>query len=485
MQKLLKKIETFGNRIPHPSLMFLALCVVVVIASSLCSLAGLSSLNTLSNEIVSSKSLISADGLRFMLTSMVTNFTGFAPLGIVLVAMLGMGIAEQSKFLDHLLLKVTELAKGKMLTFVIAFAGVMSSLGADSGYVILIPLAALMFKAAGRSPIAGIATAFAAVSGGFSANLLIGPVDAILSGLSTEAAQLVQPGIEVASTSNWYFNAVSAFFISLLVTFITEKTPWPEPEKQPLIPTFNKQKSSNFTGVIIFSVIFVIIIAALIFPQAAILRDPTTGSLSRSPFVQSLVIIISLYFAGCGIVFAFQNALFHSAKDVILAMEESMKTLASYMVMMFFAAQFIAYFSWSNLGLIIALEGADFLQHLQLPKYALLLAFIGISACINLFIGSSSAKWALMAPIFVPMLMLLGVAPETTQLAYRIGDSSTNIITPMMPYFALVLGFAQQYDKKAGLGTLMAAMLPYSMAFLVLWTSLFLAWIGLGLPLGL
>ncbi len=487
MVSLLAKIEYWGNKIPHPSLMFLMLCLFVIVISALCHVLGLSSVNTLTDESIAVKSLISAEGLRFMLTSMVKNFTGFAPLGIVLVAMLGIGIAEKSELLNQLLLKAVHYAKGKGLTFIVAFTGVMSSLAADSGYVILIPIAALMFKAAGRSPMAGIATAFAAVSGGYSANLLIGPIDAVLSGLSNEAIHLVNPDISISASSNWYFNAFSCFFIALLVTFITEARSWKHSTTAdactPSQPNEN-DKTYSFKALLPFSVIFMAVVLALVLPEHAPLRHPQTGSISQSPFIQSIVIIIALYFAGTGLIFGFSNNTFTSSKDVITAMEDSMKSLSGYLVMMFFAAQFIAYFNWSNLGLIIALEGADFLKNIELPGLVLLIVFMLISATINLFIGSSSAKWALIAPIFVPMLMLLGVAPEATQLAYRIGDSSTNIITPMMPYFALVLGFAQQHDKEAGLGTLMAAMLPYSLAFLVLWSALFIAWISFDLPLG-
>lgn len=485
MKNFLNAIERYGNKIPHPSLMFFWLCILMIVASAFAHLLHLQSTNPITAEVITAKSLASGEGLRFILTKMVTNFTGFAPLGVVLVAMLGIGIAEKSGLMGQLLRSVVRFASGKGLTFIIAFVGVMSSLGADTGYVVLVPISALLFISAGRSPIAGIATAFAAVSGGFSANLLIGPIDAILAGISTEAASIVDKKAEVAATANWYFNIVSTLFIAILVTIITESRHWPFTEEHARPVPKEDALSYTLKGLGLFTLVFVLLVLALVAPESAPLRDPETGSIAKSPFISSIVVIIALYLAGAGLLYGFVNKTFKNGTEVITAMERTMESMAGYMVLMFFAAQFIAYFNWSNIGLIIAVEGANFLAEMDINKYLLLIVFIVISGFINLFIGSSSAKWALIAPVFVPMLMLLGIQPEITQLAYRIGDSSTNIITPMMPYFALVLAFAQQYDKNAGMGTLMAAMLPYSIAFMVLWSTLLLAWLAFGLPIGI
>ena len=486
MSKLLQAIETYGNKIPHPSLMFFWLCVFMVVASAFFDVIGTSALHPITKEVIDSKSLISAEGLRFMLTSMVKNFMGFAPLGVVLVAMLGIGIAEKSGLLNSLLHSIVDRAKGKLLTFIIAFAGVMSSLAADSGYVILIPISALLFIMAGRPPMAGIATAFAAVSGGYSANLLIGPIDAVLAGLSTEAAQIVQADYEVNASANWWFNIFSTFFIATLVTIITEKIKWKpfQVEQQIALNVDTQTTQSSFKGIIPFTLTYIVCLLCLTVPEGAVLRHPETGSLTKSPFVSSIVVLITIYFACAGIIFGKVNNTFKNAEDVIKSLEDTMSTMAGYLVLMFFAAQFLAYFNWSNLGLISAVNGANFLSQLSMPTYLLLACFIIVSGLINLFIGSSSAQWALMAPIFVPMLMLVGIEPEITQIAYRIGDSSTNIITPMMPYFALVLAFSQKYDKQVGMGTLIAAMLPYSVAFITLWSLALIAWIGIGIPLG-
>ena len=487
MNNFLNAIERHGNKIPHPSLMFFWLCVAMILASAFAQLFQLQSTNPVTAEIITAKSLLSGEGLRFILTAMVKNFTSFAPLGIVLVAMLGIGIAEKSGLMGQVLRSVVKFAKGKGLTFIIAFTGVMSSLGADSGYVVLVPISALLFISAGRSPIAGIATAFAGISGGFSANLLIGPLDALLAGISTEAANIVDVQAEVTATANWYFNIFSTFFIAALVTFITESREWPYNADKPQMDLTDQNQiaTHSLKGLGFFTLTFLCIILLLVVPESAPLRDQTTGSITRSPFISSIVVIIAIYFAGAGLIYGFRNKTFENSATVIKAMESTMESMAGYMVLMFFAAQFIAYFNWSNIGLIIAIEGANFLASVNINKYLLLLVFIMISGFINLFIGSSSAKWVLIAPVFVPMLMLLGIQPEITQLAYRIGDSSTNIITPMMPYFALVLAFAQQHDKSAGIGTLLAAMLPYSIAFMVFWSALLLIWLALGIPVGI
>ncbi len=488
MKSLLAHIERVGNKIPHPSLMFLVLCIFICLLSLLCSLAGVQAINPTTNALVLTNNLLSDQGLIFILTKMVSNFIGFAPVGIVLVAMLGLGIAERSGLLSHLLLQIVHHAKGKVLTFLVAFAGIMSSIATDSGYVILLPLSALMFKAANRPAISGIATSFAGVSAGFGANLLIGPFDAVLAGISTESAKLVSSDTYIAVTCNWIFSIVSTFFLAAIITVITEKRDWASlgaATEGSLDNADQQETAKNTKGLLSFSFIYLVIVGLLTLPESAILRNPATGSLTNSPFIHSIVVFIALYFAGLGIIFGFKNQVFKKSSEVIHAMEETMGSMAGYLVMMFFAAQFVAYFNWSNLGLILSIKGATALADLALPSSLLLVFFIGITCFVNLFIGSGSAKWTLLAPIFVPMLMMLNIPPETTQMAYRIGDSSTNIISPMMPYFALALSFLQRYQKNAGMGTLLSAMLPYSIAILIGWTGFFLIWLALGWPLGI
>ncbi|HEY9032495.1 MAG TPA: AbgT family transporter [Pseudomonadales bacterium] len=483
MHKLLATIEQLGNRIPHPALLFFWLCMAMLLLSALADAAQWQALHPQDGSPVSARSLLSGDGLRFILTGMVGQFIGFAPIGVVLVAMLGIGIAEQSGLLAALLQQTVKRAPGVLLTFVVAFAGIMSSLAADAGYVVLIPLSAMLFSMANRPALAGIATAFAGVSAGYSANLLIGPVDALLAGLTSAAAQMVRPDAVVTASANWYFNVLSTIVLAVLITAVTE-TRWPATNRHPAAAAVPDIQHQRLAATAVFSLLFLLVLLWLTLPADAPLRNPLTGALSPSPLIDSIVVIIALYFAGAGVVYGLANGNFLSAADIIAAMEDTLRTMAPYLVMMFFAALFIAWFQWSNLGLLLAISGARWLLVINPDPYLLLALFILLSALINLFIGSASAKWALMAPVFVPMLMLAGIQPETSQQAYRIGDSSTNIISPLMPYFALVLGYVQQHQRDAGVGTLVAAMLPYSLIMLSGWALLLMLYLLLGLPLG-
>ncbi|MCY4043954.1 MAG: AbgT family transporter, partial [Cellvibrionales bacterium] len=355
MASILHRIEHLGNKIPNPSLLFLCLCVFIIIISALSDALGIKGFNPVSQETLHAKSLLSAEGLRFMMTSMVTNFTQFAPVGTVLIAMLGLGIAEKSGLLDYWLTRIVEAANDQWLTFIVAFAGILSSMAADSGYVILLPLSALLFKSAGRPPIAGIATAFAGVSGGFGANLLVGPFDAILAGISTEALHLVEPGRDVSLTSNWYFAAFSSVLLAIIITTITELH---YGNKTIKCSTNNHSSSEKTKGdtqyLFLASIIYITLLAILTLPQNAPLRNPLTGALDNSPFIHAIVIFIALYFAMVGVIFGLRNSTFNNATDVIHAMEDTLSSMGGYLVLMFFAAQFVAYFNWSQLGIIIA-----------------------------------------------------------------------------------------------------------------------------------
>jgi len=517
VQRLLLHIEILGNRLPHPTMLFIYLCGFILACSGLAALFGASTVHPITGETVVAKSLLSAEGLREILSNGVKNFTGFAPVGTVLVAVMGIGVAEHSGLLSVALRALVVNASQKMTTFIVVLAGVLSSLAADTGYVVLVPLAGLVFLAAGRHPVAGIAAAFAGVSGGYSANLLIGPLDAVLAGISTEAATLVQPDYVVSAAGNYYFIVASTFLIAIVGTYVTERWICPllgeyktdnllkaqEPDQtkgqtknqkntqaensdnsQYISQHISQADRKALKAVGLFSVVFIFLLLACVLPQDGILRNPDTGSLLRSPFISGIVMIIAVYAALCGWLFGKVSGRFDSSRDFILGMESAMVTMASYLVLMFFAAQFVNWFSWSQLGTISAIKGAQFLQLLDPNAGILLICFMLLAAFINLLVGSASAKWALLGPIFVPMLLLAGISPEATQVAYRIGDSSTNIITPLMPYFGVVVAFVQKYDKDAGIGTLLAIMLPFSLIFLVSWSLLLAAWIVLGMPLG-
>lgn len=491
LARILNGIERAGNALPHPTLLFAWMALGVMVLSAITALLGVSAIHPVSGDTIHAVNLISGDGIRRILAETVNNFTGFAPLGTVLVTMLGIGIAERSGLIDVLLRRLVLTAPQRSLTFCVVLAGVLSSLAADSGYVVLIPLAALVFRAAGRHPIAGIAAAFAGVSAGYSANLLIGPLDAILAGLSTEAVALVDPDYEVNAAGNWWFIVASTLLISLVVTAVTELITEPRLQPSELGPvshtTVRTDDAAELAGlraaglVTLFTIVLVL---WSVVPGGGVLRDPDTGSILRSPFISGIVVIIALWAGLAGIAFGRAAGTFTNSAAVVDSMERTMTTMATYLVLMFFAAQFVAWFGWTNLGVILAIVGADGLRVIDPGPVTLMLLFIIVTALINLFIGSASAKWAIMAPVFVPMLYLLGISPESTQMAYRIGDSVSNIITPLMPYFALVVAFAQQYDRKLGIGTIIATMIPYSIALLIAWSSLLTAWILLDIPLG-
>ncbi len=489
----LKIVERGGNALPHPATLFAIMALGVIVASAIAAWMDVTVVHPGTGETIGVVNLVSIEGLHRIITSMVTNFTGFAPLGTVLVAMLGIAVAEGSGLIGAALRLVVLAAPARLLTFAIVFAGVMSNTGGEIGYVLLVPLAALIFTAVGRHPIAGLAAAFAGVSGGYSANLLLGTLDPLLAGLSEEAARIINPAYEVNPTANWYFMAASTFFIAAAGTFVTERIVEPRLGKYQGTGSSQDGKaieplsSAERRGLVWALIAFVLCTAFLlggIIPENGYLRDPQTAGVLRSPFMSGIVAFIFLVGAIVGLAYGLGARTVKSDSDVMKAMGKSMETLGIYLVLVFFAAQFVAYFTWTNLGLVFAVKGAEVLRASGLGTVPLAIAFAAVAAFINLFMGSASAKWAVMAPVFVPMFMLLGYSPEFTQTVYRIGDSVTNIISPMMSYFALIVAFVQRYDEKAGIGTVVATMLPYTVTFYLVWVVLLIVWVTFGLPVG-
>ena len=491
LERLLGLVERAGNALPHPATLFALMTVVVVVVSAIAAAAGLQVTHPGTGETVAPRSLLTLTGLHWLLTHIVSNFTGFAPLGTVLVAMLGIGVAEGTGLINAALRLLVLSAPRRLLTFALVFAGVMSNVASEAGYVLLVPLAAIVFQVVGRHPVAGMAAAFAGVSGGYSANLLLGTVDPLLAGLTQEAARIVDPAYAVSPACNYYFMAVSTFVVSLAGTWVTEAVviprlgPYTGGEEAPR--PVEALTAAEKRGLLFAAAAALACTAVLLWgtvPAGGFLRDAKTGELLRSPFMSGIVALIFLLGLVVGTAYGIGARTVRSDADLIKGMSKAMGTLASYLVLVFFAGQFVAAFNWTNLGLILAVEGAELLRKLALGTLPLMVAFVLLTAFLNLFMGSASAKWAIMAPVFVPMFMLLGVTPELTQTAYRIGDSTTNIISPMMSYFALIIAFLQRYDPKAGIGTLVSTMLPYTVVFLVCWTALLVVWILLGLPLG-
>lgn len=557
IDKFLRAVETIGNKLPHPATLFALFALATVLLSWFFAAIGTSAVTPGTGEIVEPVNLVSIDGLQFMLTSMVDNFTGFAPLGTVLVAMLGIGIAESSGLIAAVIKTVVfnayiiligilaligigaAVALGVslasmisivliaaaifavvyfnkkhphiILTFIIVFAGVLSNTASEVGYVLLVPLGAIMFLGAGRHPVAGLAAAFAGVSGGYSANLLLGTIDPLLAGLSQEAARIVDPSYTVNAAANYYFMMGSTFFIAIAGTLVTEKIVIPrlgkykapglleddgeEDLSDALEDDANKplgpKEKRGLKWAVVAGLVFTLFLTIAALPADMVpgltgfLRNAETGDLLRSPFMSSIVAFIFLGAAVMGVAYGYGSRNYSSDADIMNGMGKAMETLGIYIVLVFFAAQFVSYFNETNLGKIFAINGANFLGSLDLPFAVLILAFVLLSAVINLVMGSASAKWAIMAPVFIPMFMYLGHSPELVQCAYRVGDSVTNIISPMMSYFALIVAFLSQYvGKNTGIGSVVATMLPYSVVFLIVWSIILIVWLALGIPIG-
>jgi aminobenzoyl-glutamate transport protein len=504
--RLLDLVEWLGNLLPHPVTLFAVLAVLVVLLSGLCGWLGVSVADPrpegvagrAPDGVIRAVSLLDGDGLRRIFTSLATNFTGFAPLGVVLVAMLGVGVAERSGLLSAAVRAIVLKAPPSLVTTAIVFAGVVSNTASELGYVVLIPLAGAVYHALGRHPLAGMAAAFAGVSAGYSANLLIGTIDPLLAGITEAAAQLIDPQYTVAATANWYFMAASTFVVTAVgvavsVLVVEPKLGAYDPAgadpavldnrmMSPLTPA--ERRGLGWAALAALAVFAAM--AATIVPEQGVLRNPQTGdALQGAPFFGGFVTWILVCFVVVGLAYGRAVGSMRSDRDVIDAMASAISTLGLYIVMVFFAAQFVAFFGWSNLGAITAVAGADLLREAGLTGPGIFAGFILVCAFVNLMIGSASAQWAVTAPIFVPMLMLVGYSPEVIQAAYRIGDSTTNVVTPMMTYFGLILAWACRYDRNLGVGTMIATMLPYCLALLAAWMLFFYLWVfWLGLPVG-
>lgn len=497
----LKGVERIGNKLPHPAILFFILSIIVVFISALVAAVGtpVTYFDAKKGQEVTIKavSLLNGDGFRYILNSATNNFTGFAPLGTVLVAMLGIGVADWTGLMNTSLKKLLSGVNSRILTAVVVFAGIMSNIASDAGYVVVIPLGAIVFANAGRHPLAGLAAAFAGVSGGFSANLLLGTTDPLLTGITIEALHNAGMDIPLDPTCNWYFMMVSTVLLTIIGTLVTEKIveknlgEYKGSYKMDEMPvTAEETKALKQAGISI--VIMVILLAIGMFglpglPSSALLReiDPKTGMSTLSKFMHGgLLPVILILFLVPGLVYGKRTGKINNSYDLVKGMSVAMSSMGGYLVLAFFAAQFVSYFGKTNLGTIISVNGAHFLQRIGFTGLPLIISFVVISAFLNLFMGSASAKWAIMAPIFVPMMVNLGLSPALTQVAYRIGDSSTNIITPLMSYFAMIVVFMKKYDDDSGLGTLISMMLPYSICFLLSWIVLMIVWFMTGLPLG-
>ncbi len=485
------KIERIVDYLPDPFLLFIFLALLTVILSYIFSMAGVTAIHPASGRAITVVNLLSIDGLQRMFTNALGNFINFPPLGIVLAAMLGIGLAEKSGFLTAGLKQMVLIVPQYLVLPALVFAAVNSSILADAGIVILPPMGAILFKSMGRHPIAGLAAAFTGVVGGFSANIMLTALDPMLAAFSQSAANLLDKSYVLYPTANYYFMTASAFFVTAVITFVTVK--YVEPRLQSLRynskddadESFDnsltkKEKSGLLSGTILFTTILAVVFV-LIAVEGSFFHDAQSTLL---PFYKSIIPLIIIIFGFSGIVYGKRAGTIRNTGDVASMLGSSMAMMGPYIVLAFFAGQFIAYFDWSNLGLVTAIKGSDFLKSIGLNGIPLLMAFLLFCVLINLFIASASAKWAILSSVFVPMMMLMGYSPETTQVVYRVGDSVTNMVTPLLPYFPIVLAMAKKYSPDITLGKLISTLVPYSIFLIIGWGLFLAAWLLLDIPLG-
>jgi aminobenzoyl-glutamate transport protein len=535
-QRSLDVIERIGNKVPHPAVLFLALCAAVIVLSALLNLTGWSatyevvqppahsaeqvdiagsvlpgemlpagqapaSSYHLITETAKVQSLLSVDGLRFLFTSFVTNFTGFTAAGIILIVMIGVGVSEVSGLISSLIRKLVAVSSASSLTYVVVLLGIVSSIASDAGYLVLIPLGAAAFKSIGRHPLAGMAAAFAGVAGGFGINLLITPNDAVLTEITNDAIHLVDPTRSIEITANLYFAIGSTLLLTLLLSLVTKRLVEPrlgsydvalapsgdelrdQPDLFEGIPSEDDSRGLRWAAIA-----FLITLAgvlALSIPPGAPLRDPNTGSLiGTSPLMDSLIVIISICFLTAGLGYGRGAGTLKSGTEAIEAITKSWAGLAGMLFLFLLIAQFIAYFNYSEIPQIAAVKLGDVIEHSNVGGIWLLLAVMAITLVIGVIVAPMIAKWALLAPIFIPLFLRLGVQPQTVLAAYRVADSPINVINPIMPYFPLIVMFARRYDRSSGLGTILAMMVPYFLMLTVVWVLFFIVWYLLGIPLG-
>jgi aminobenzoyl-glutamate transport protein len=495
VNKALNWVEVVGNKLPDPAMLFLIALIVTWILSVILARVEFAEIDPRTGEPIRVINQLSGSALATFLANMVNTFVSFPPLGVVLVALLGVGVAEHTGYINAGLKGMLSFTPKKLLTPMLILVAIVSHTAADAGYVLVIPLGGVIFYAAGRHPLAGIFAAFAGVSGGFSANFIPSGIDPLLQGFTQSAAQILDPDRMVNPLCNWLFTSVSSILVILVCWFITDRIVEPrlqsvavdgDESDMPKLHALTEREHRGLWAANITMLVCVALLVLAAWPQDSPLRSPD-GELTAfsAPLMRMIVPLIFIFFIIPGTVFGYAAGTVKTHTDIVKGMSKSMSTMGYYLVMAFFAALFTYAFRQSNLGALIALKGAASLQSLGLPGSVTIVGIILLTCVVNLVVGSASAKWALLAPIFVPILMQLGLSPELTQAAYRVGDSTTNIITPLMPYFPLIVVFCTRYVKNTGIGTVVSYMLPYSVTLLVLWTIFLVVYWAIGIPLGL
>ncbi|MBM2657393.1 AbgT family transporter [Staphylococcus pseudoxylosus] len=493
INRFLNIVEKVGNRLPDPSILFFLMCLGLAVLTWIISFFPITVKHPGSGDTIAIKSILSSDGLSMILNDAVKNFSEFPALGLVLAVMLGIGVSEKTGYFDKLMIQVVHKAPKKIIIPVIILVGILGNAAGDAATIVLPPLTAMVFIKLGYHPIAGLAMAYASALGGFSANVMIGMSDALLYAFTEPAAKIVSDNVHVNVAMNWYFIAASIIVLLPAVYWVTMRFVIPrlgtydtsnsdikvDEENTGLTPEENK--AVFWANISFFAMIAFLIILAI--PQNSFLRNAKTGSLlNDAPIINGVGLIILVLFLVPGLVYGIKMKVFHNSKDLGKMLADSMGSMGSFIVIVFFAAQLLAFLEWSNLGVIVAVKGASLLQGQN--GIVLILGIILLSALINLLIGSASAKWGILAPIFIPMLMLIGFHPAFTQMLYRIGDSISNPITPMMPYLPLLLSYAQKYDNNMKLGSLLSSLMPYTIVLSIVWPLSMIIWYLLGWPLG-
>ncbi|WP_017624808.1 AbgT family transporter [Nocardiopsis chromatogenes] len=493
LMRFLQLIERAGNKLPHPFWLFILMGVLVVLLSAVLEALGVYAVSPADGERIAVKSLISAEGVQVVFGDAVDNFAAFPPMALIVVVMLGVAVAERAGLLNAVLRGSVTRVPDKLLTFALAVVGVSASVASDAAYVVLVPLGAMIFKAAGRSPILGLVTAFGSISAGYNASIALTPGDALFAGLTTGAAQIIDPRYTVTPVANYFFTAVSAVLLALIITAVAEFVLAPATARMEVDGDgadaelgdmrLTADERRGLRNALLVVVAAAALITAALVPSSSPFRGEDGGVLG-SPLITGIAFIMGLLFLVAGAVFGRTTGALSRAREIPEAMAQGVRDLAPVLVLFFAAAQFLAYFKWTGLGEVLAVRGAGLLDSAGVPTPVMLVGMVLVCTVMNIMITSGSAQWALVAPVFVPMFMLLSIPPETTQAVFRVADSPTNVISPMSPYFAMALGFLQRYRRDAGIGTLLSMTLPISVAMLVGWTLILLAWWGLGIPLG-
>lgn len=492
--RFLNRVEIVGNKLPDPVTIFVILWFLIIGISAIVANSGVTAVHPGTGETVAAVNLLSKEQMQLFLKNVVSNFTSFAPLGLVLVTMLGAGLAEKVGMMESLLKSFAGKIPPQLVTATTILVGIVANCVADAGFVVFPPLAALIYLGIGRHPLTGMFAAYAGVAAGFSANIIISMSDALVAGFTIPAAQIIEASYTSTPAMNYYFLCASSVLLTVVGTFVTERyiaprfdgTPYEDTGYDATAEVTGKEKKAlKYAGLSVL--VFVVIVVALCIGPNAFMADTETGSLvsSNSTLMAGMVPLITLLFFIPGVVYGVVAGKIKSDKDVAALLYDSISGMGSYIVLAFAAGQFLALFNASNLSSLLAIIGAEWLENVGLTGPTLIIAFVLFSGVINLFVGSMSAKWAIMAPIFVPMFMLLGYSPALTQMAYRIGDSITNPMSPIFTYFPVMLAYAKKYDKDMGIGTIMSAMLPYSLVFAIAWILLLLVFIVFNLPLGI